>query len=118
MRIKWWHIGLLIALAVALISPLASASPDGLERVAEDEGAAGLAWEPPYQFIADYVLPGIQNEALATILAGIIGTVIVRVVMKIQGTIACWQLPTHAHETGTVISPSPRLVLIERFTFF
>ena len=77
MKFKWWHIGLLIALALALLSPLASASPDGLERVAEDEGVAGLAVEPPYQLIADYVFPYIQNEALATLLTGIVGTVMV-----------------------------------------
>ncbi len=35
-RVKWWHVGLLLSLAVALLSPLASASPDGLEKVAED----------------------------------------------------------------------------------
>ncbi|MGW8251770.1 MAG: PDGLE domain-containing protein, partial [Anaerolineales bacterium] len=30
-----------------------------------------------YQVVPDYVLPGISNEALATIAAGIIGTLIV-----------------------------------------
>lgn len=77
MKIQWWHIGLLIALAIACLSPLASAFPDGLERVAEDRGASELAWEPPYRFIADYLFPGIHNQALATILAGLIGTAIV-----------------------------------------
>jgi hypothetical protein len=73
---KWWLISLLICLAVACLSPLASSSPDGLERVAEDEGFIGLAGEAPFQVIADYVFPGMENEALATILAGIIGTLI------------------------------------------
>ena len=76
MKSKWWLISLLICLAVACISPLASSSPDGLERVAEDKGFLGLGQEAPYQVIADYVFPGIANEALATILAGIIGTLI------------------------------------------
>ena len=76
MRLKWWHIGLLLALAVALISPLASSSPDGLERVAEDKGFIETAEDSPYSLIADYVFPGIGNEAAATILAGIVGTVI------------------------------------------
>ena len=76
MRSKWWLISLLVCLAVACISPLASSSPDGLERVAEDKGFLGLGQEAPYQVIADYVFPGIANEALATILAGIIGTLI------------------------------------------
>ena len=62
---------------VACFSPLASSSPDGLERVAEDKGFISLAREAPFHIIADYVFPGIENEALATILAGIIGTLVV-----------------------------------------
>ena len=73
---KWWHIGLLACLLVAVFSPLASSSPDGLERVAENKGFIGLAQETPFQIIADYVFPGIGNEAVATILAGLIGTLI------------------------------------------
>jgi len=77
MRVKWWHIALVICLAVALISPLASSSPDGLERVGEDHGFIGLAQEAPFQLIADYLFPGIENEALATILAGLVGTLVI-----------------------------------------
>jgi hypothetical protein len=77
MKRKWWIVGLLIALAVTLISPLASAWPDGLERVAEDKGFIEDAQDAPYEVIPDYVLPGIGNEALATILAGIVGTLVV-----------------------------------------
>ena len=76
MKIKWWHIGLLACLAVACLSPLASSSPDGLERVAENKVFIDLGQEAPFQVIADYVFPGIGNEALATILAGLIGTLI------------------------------------------
>ena len=76
MKSKWWLIGLVICLAVASFAPLASSSPDGLERVAKDRGFIGLAGEAPFQIIADYVFPGIENEALATILAGLIGTII------------------------------------------
>ena len=71
---KWWHIALIVCLVVAVFSPLASSSPDGLERVAENEGFIGLAQESPFQLIADYVFPGIENEAVAAILAGLIGT--------------------------------------------
>ena len=73
---KWWHIALIVCLVVAVFSPLASSSPDGLERVAENEGFIGLAQESTFQLIADYVFPGIENEAVATILAGLIGTLI------------------------------------------
>lgn len=76
MKLKWWQIGLIACLAVACLSPLASSSPDGLERVAENKGFIDLGQEAPFQVIADYVFPGIENEALATILAGLIGTLI------------------------------------------
>jgi len=76
MKSKWWLVALAICLAVACLAPLASSSPDGLERVAEDEGFLGLGQDAPYQVIADYVFPGIENEVLATILAGIVGTLV------------------------------------------
>ena len=44
--------------------------------MAEDKGFLSLGQEAPFQLIADYVFPGIENEALATILAGLIGTLI------------------------------------------
>jgi hypothetical protein len=73
-HIKWWHIALFLCLTVALFSPLASSSPDGLDKTAEDKGFIEEAHEPPFKIIADYAFPGIENEALATILAGLIGT--------------------------------------------
>jgi cobalt/nickel transport system permease protein len=74
---RWVWGGLAIALVLALFSPLASPHPDGLERVAEDLGFIERAQEPLYQVIPDYVFPGISNEALATIAAGVVGTLIV-----------------------------------------
>lgn len=77
-RVKkyWWLIGLLLALGLVLLSPLASPHPDGLERVAEDQGFDDRAQDPPFRVIADYFFPGIENEAVSTILAGLVGTVI------------------------------------------
>jgi len=72
-----WIAGLLIALVLAIASPLASAHPDGLEWVAEQKGFLDTAQGPLYEIIPDYIFPGISNEALATILAGIIGSLIV-----------------------------------------
>ena len=74
---KWWHFALIASLLLVALSPLASSSPDGLERVAEDKGFIDRADNAPFQVIADYVFPGIENEALATILAGILGTVVI-----------------------------------------
>ncbi len=72
-----WVIGLGLALFLAILSPLASSNPDGLEWVAEQEGFLEVAQGPLYEIIPDYVMPGISNEALATILAGIVGTLMV-----------------------------------------
>lgn len=74
---RWVWGGLALAVVLALLSPLASPHPDGLERVAEDFGFIERAQEPFYQVIPDYVFPGISNEALATIVAGVVGTLIV-----------------------------------------
>jgi len=73
-------VGLAIALLVALFSPLASSDPDGLEKVAEDKGFIDEGEAPPYEVIADYVFPWVDNEDLATILAGIVGVGMVAVI--------------------------------------
>jgi cobalt/nickel transport system permease protein len=72
-----WLAGLAIALALAILSPLASAHPDGLEWVAEQKGFLDRAEGPIYSIIPDYVMPGVGNEALATIIAGVLGLLIV-----------------------------------------
>lgn len=74
MKKHWWIAGLALALLVAVFSPLASSHPDGLERVAEDQGFIGKALSPAFELFPDYVFPGIGNEALATIVAGVVGT--------------------------------------------
>jgi cobalt/nickel transport system permease protein len=72
-----WLTGLLIALTLVIISPLASTNPDGLEWVAERYGFLGAAQAPLYQILPDYLLPGISSQSLATIAAGILGIVII-----------------------------------------
>jgi len=76
MKFKWWHGALILALFLAILSPLASSSPDGLEKVAEGKGFIDTAIQSSYEIIPDYVIPGIANDAVATILAGIIGTLV------------------------------------------
>jgi hypothetical protein len=74
---------LALALAVGLatgMSPYASSAPDGLERVAADEGflddgrPAGVQDEAP---LPDYAVPGIDDQRVATGLAGFLGTLAV-----------------------------------------
>lgn len=79
------RIFVILALAVAVglataVSPFASANPDGLEKVAEtkdflDQGQlAGIQEDSP---IPDYAFPGVENERVATGLAGFVGTLAV-----------------------------------------
>jgi len=72
-----WIGGVAIAAILAVLSPLASAHPDGLEWVAEQQGFLGAGLDPLYNIIPDYVFPGIANERLATIVAGIVGVAVV-----------------------------------------
>jgi hypothetical protein len=74
--------GLAVAVALALIiSPWASSSPDGLEKIAEDKGFLDKAEETEPAWgsspIPDYAMPGLDEShpALATALAGLAGTV-------------------------------------------
>lgn len=69
--------GLTIALLLAVLSPLASANPDGLEWVAKQQGFLNQAKAPLVNIIPDYVLPGVANETIATIAASVIGTLVV-----------------------------------------
>lgn len=71
-RIVWLLAG--IMLLVLLLAPYASQAPDGLGRVAEDKGFAGMERSASLPAPADgYVLPGIAQPALATGLAGALG---------------------------------------------
>jgi cobalt/nickel transport system permease protein len=72
-----WIAGLVIALILAVASPLASIHPDGLEWVAEQQGFLEAAQQPLYAIIPDYVFPGVPDETLATILAGVVGLLVV-----------------------------------------
>jgi hypothetical protein len=76
MKSKWWIIGLSVAILLAILSPIASAFPDGLERVAEDHEFADKAIAPTFTIIPDYAFPGIDNGAVATIVAGLLGTLL------------------------------------------
>jgi cobalt/nickel transport system permease protein len=72
-----WIGGLAFAVVLAILSPLASSHPDGLEWVAERTGFLDIARGPVYELLPDYVVPGISNGALATMAAGVLGIGIV-----------------------------------------
>jgi len=81
----WVMAGVLISLAVVLLSPLASADPDGLERVAGDLGFLSKGAPGPYQLIPDYTLPFLGQTRLSTILAGLVGLIVVAAVIVLLG---------------------------------
>lgn len=75
-----WLLGLLLALVIAgVVSPYASALPDGLEWVAATTGFAdaatgGLAGASP---LADYQVAGVPDPQWSGALAGLAGTLVV-----------------------------------------
>lgn len=77
----WAAGGLVASVVVGVLAVFfASGSPDGLERVAEDKGFLEAAQEPLFQVIPDYVFPGIGSEALAGVVAMVLGTLLLFVV--------------------------------------
>jgi cobalt/nickel transport protein len=74
----WIWIGLGISLLMALfLSPLASSSPDGLEKVAELKGfkEKGEGWNLwKHAPLPDYAVPWIKNKEVSTALSGLLGT--------------------------------------------
>jgi cobalt/nickel transport system permease protein len=74
---RGWAIGgIVIAIAVVLLAPLASADPDGLERVAIDMNFIQRGQEAPFQVLSGYTLPFLGESAMSTILAGLIGVLV------------------------------------------
>jgi cobalt/nickel transport system permease protein len=72
-----WLFGLGVAIVLAVLSPLASAHPDGLIWFAQQNGFAAAERGPLYELIPGYAFPGVSNGALATILAGVAGALLV-----------------------------------------
>ena len=69
--------GLLMGMALPRVSPLPSASPDGLNAVAETLGFSGRAAATGWAPLAGYGFPGLADSSTATIAAVAAGTLIV-----------------------------------------
>jgi cobalt/nickel transport protein len=72
----WVGLGVSLLLGL-LLSPFASSSPDGLEKVAEtkgfiEKGGESTFWK--YAPFSEYAIPWIKNEKVSTALSGLIGT--------------------------------------------
>ena len=78
MRSAAWVIGgLILALALTLIAPFASRYADGLNKFATTQGFIGKAQSAPFKLLPNYTIPGLHTSGLTTILAGMLGVLIV-----------------------------------------
>jgi len=80
----WIFAGVLISLVVVLLSPFASANPDGLNRVAMDLGFVGNAQTGDGPF-AGYLIPVLGGAPTSKIIAGLIGVLVVGAVIILIG---------------------------------
>ena len=78
---SWLILALIAVLVLLLLAPFASGHPDGLEWVAEMTGFAESAQDAPYSLLPDYVVPFVGETPISTILAGLVGIVVVAVVV-------------------------------------
>ncbi|MGD8585892.1 MAG: energy-coupling factor ABC transporter permease [Chloroflexota bacterium] len=92
----WIGAGLALALIVAFFSFIASGAPDGLERVAEDQGFLGTALDPLYQLLPDYTIPFVDNEVVSGIIAVVVGTLIVFGLALLVGQLLRRRRASHA----------------------
>jgi len=69
--------GLIVALGLAFfVSPHASKAPDGLNRVAIDQGFSGTQRSPGAAPLAGYGVKGVEDQSLSKGLAGVIGVIV------------------------------------------
>ena len=100
--------GLAVALLVVLVlAPNASSSPDGLERVAQDQGFAEGAEGARFELLPDYTIPGVGNEAASTILSGVIGVLVVAGITLLAVRVLRAR-STRNHRGSTAASSGPR----------
>ena len=80
----WIVAGVAISLIVVLLSPFASADPDGLNRVAADLGFIGAAKSGTGP-LAGYVVPFLANASASKIAAGALGALAVLALTFLAG---------------------------------
>lgn len=116
---RWVLAGLAIALGLTLLAPFASPYSDGLERVADilyapenvDEIPVGVTELPesqqfsgewldaPFKLLAGYSIPFLGDSGGSTILAGMIGVVVVFVIAYIAASLTRRRSPDSDEDT-------------------
>lgn len=74
--------GVIAVVLAAVVSFYASPQPDGLERVATDQGFSGAAQDSAVAGspLADYTVSGVRDERLGNAVAGLAGLAVTAVV--------------------------------------
>jgi cobalt/nickel transport system permease protein len=81
----WWVAGLAIAAIIAVLAAVfASRDPDGLNAVAIEQGFEAAGKDPGVKVLPGYTIPGLDGT-LSTVVAGLIGVVVVFVLVLILG---------------------------------
>jgi len=83
----WVFGGVLVSLLAVLFSPLASTSPDGLNRVAKNMGFLQLGHSAPFKLLANYAIPFLGKTPVSTIVSGAVGVLVVLGWMFVLGRI-------------------------------
>jgi ABC-type Fe3+ transport system permease subunit len=84
----WWAVGIAIAaIVVVVLAPLASKDPDGLERVATDQGFIERAANFFSGLLSGYAIPGVSDPRVSTILSGLLGVAIVVLLVLVLGRV-------------------------------
>ncbi|PIS41539.1 MAG: hypothetical protein COT25_02575 [Candidatus Kerfeldbacteria bacterium CG08_land_8_20_14_0_20_42_7] len=91
----WWFAFFIALFCGGIISLFVSGSPDGLERVAMNQGFFGSAIQFFEGVLPNYAVPGLSNTTLAQMIAGFIGTIVVFGVLY-----AIAWIINHIHPTG------------------
>ncbi len=94
----WIMAGVLITLAVVVLSPLASTDPDGLNRVAMNVGFINAAQSGSGP-LAGYTTPFLANTSIGKIVAGAIGVFVVLVLAFIMGRTLHKKAQTAQHKS-------------------
>lgn len=76
---RWLLAGIGIIILILMLSPFASSSPDGLEWVAQQQAFIDRAVDAPFAILPDYTTPFLGDGGFSTIVAGLVGVVLVAV---------------------------------------
>ncbi len=82
---KWGIVFIISIMIGGALSLFASSSPDGLEKIAEEQGFLDKGQQLFASIMPDYQVPAIHSEIIGASIAGIVGTCIVFVLLFLAG---------------------------------